>query len=213
MSSCLPYGRESYPITASIIPFTLDESYAQPFLDFSEELKVRYALLPNQALFLSKRIFYTGDESCCRALGISFNSLRDWRYPRGTHLKKNFVEAYKEYEGQLTQIYSKLLQNTTPHAIVRINEALDAVNGRGEPDHFARLRAAEDILKATGMLDGGAEVEKDKMQSGFYGALTALINEKRAFMALEATKTPKIDIIEAEVRELTSSIPQFSSGN
>lgn len=176
-------------------------------MDFAEELKVKHDLNTQQVEFLSKRIFYTGDEACCLALGISFNTLRAWRYPRGTVKKTNFVEAHREYDERRSAIYAKLFQNITPRAITRINEALDATNGKGEADHFARLRAAEAILKATGMLDGGAEVDKDRMQSGFYGALTALINEKRAAMALENQKTPKIDIIDAEVRELTSSTP------
>ena len=186
--------------------FILEPSYAQPFREFAEQLRTKYELKDRQVEFFARRVFFRNDTDCIAALNISHNTYKDWRYPRTPNRSRNFKLAAVEYDAGRTKVYAKLLQNLAPNAIVRLGEALNATR-KGEdgpvPDYFVRLRAAESILKASGLMDP-SEIEKDKTQTGFYAALTALIDAKRAEIAMEAKKAPKIDIVEAEsVRLLT----------
>lgn len=174
----------------------LGEEYREPFRDLAEELGRKHMLKAKQVLYFAERPFYHTEEAFSEGTGLDKSVVRWWKYKGTGKTALRFRNALEEWEQRKHLLYAYVLRKLVPIATDRVARALEATFASGHPDFTTQLKAAELIFRSVGMYQEGARYEVDEAQKGFYQSLKALIDEKRAQLALPA---PRREVVDAEI--------------
>ena len=168
---------------------------AFPILDIVDDLAVRYRLTAAMQRFLMWRLKFPTDSACARAVGLSKNTVPQWRRNNFTAYKgtpPDFTGAYRELMqrnrelaersmatlGMRTvEVASELLNATKKTYVPREGKEPDVIES---PDYENRYRGAQVVSNWMGEWGSKAPVQVNPVYIAIMDEFRGLIEAKKA---------------------------------
>jgi hypothetical protein len=144
----------------------------------------------DQRKWIAHRMVLASDVDACDATGIEPSAVGGWK------LQPEFIAAMDKAADDILNAGMSYVEALVAKSAQRLDEALDACNFDGSPNHTIRKSTAELVFKTSGLLRNRTEISGPKggpvpIQNSTTSSMSAMSDEELDQLAALLEKTSK----------------------